>query len=115
MESIRSIDNVAWSGDIAPGLPGRDRKIKRRTSSGIRLHPDSPSGAFDNPLADREPHPGAGIIGSAMETLKDSKDLLPELRFDTDSVILDRKYPLLALQLRGNRYAWRHLAAVGNR
>jgi hypothetical protein len=50
-----------------------------------------------------------------VETLKDSKNLLPELRFDTDSVILDRKDPVLALSLRGNRYLWRHLASVGNR
>ena len=53
------------------------------------LHPYLSTGSLYNPLANGESHAAAGVIGNAVETLEQSKDLLLVLRIDAYAVIPD--------------------------
>ena len=52
-------------GTLCFSVSPRERKVKRRTPAAFGFHPDSPSCALHNALANREPHTGAGIFGGA--------------------------------------------------
>jgi hypothetical protein len=51
---------------------------------------------LDDFLADREPDSGARVFLPGMQALKDLENTFGIPRIDSDAVILDRNYPLLA-------------------
>src|SRR5947209_19897789 len=77
-------------------------KEKRRTSSGLRFHPDAASCTFHDALADGQSHAGAWIVCGGMQALKHSKDLLLVSGVDTDPVVFNRDTPEATTALRSN-------------
>src|SRR5436305_11478862 len=114
LSSIRSIER-GWPFETGlPGFSTGERKVKRRTSSGFGFDPDSTTGAFDDALADRKTHASSGVFGTAVQTFKDSKDLLLKLWIDTDPVVLYGKQPFAVLRNGCDFNARREIAAVAD-
>src|SRR5271166_4675118 len=114
LSSISRIEPSRIAGFASPGFSAGDRKVKCRAPSGLGLDPDSAAGALDNSLAYRETHPGSGVFGGAVKTLKNSKDLLLELRLDPDPVIPHGKQPMVALRFSGDVNPRRIVAAIAD-
>ena len=63
-------------------------------------------------LADRQPHPPAGVLVPPVQPLEDLEDPLPVLRRDADAVVAHREDPLLTGPLGSDVDARRAVAEL---
>src|ERR1700733_11610521 len=76
LSSTRRMETGCRLRPVPLAFRARYCKEKRRTPSKRGFDPDFSAGPFDDPLADGEAHAGARIVGGAVKTLEDFKDLL---------------------------------------
>ena len=65
----------------------RNSKIKRRTLSGLRFHPDFPTVTLDDFFAYCKAYAGSGVFFPAVQALKNQENLLGVLWFNPYAVI----------------------------
>src|SRR5215475_11580752 len=73
---------------------GRERQLELRAGRVLGLQPDATAVELDDLLGERQPDPGAGVVGLGVQTFEDGEDLLGVGRFDTYAVVGDRDDPL---------------------
>jgi hypothetical protein len=86
------------------------RKSKRRALAECAFHPDSPSVALHNALAECKTNSAARIFLLSMQPLKNDEKAVEVLRIDPDAVVLDRDYPLTTCPVRSDMYARRFIS-----
>ena len=75
------------------GSGSQEREEKRRAFAELRFHPHRAAGLLDDPAADGQPDPGAGIFVARVEALEDGEDAMEILRLDADAVVANGKDP----------------------
>src|ERR1035438_7565343 len=107
--------SASWTNSTSPGLSStnrisagllctlishfillgfRDCESERRSSSGLRFHPEFSPVPLDHFLAYREPNPRARVLRSGVQALKHLENAFDMPRVDSDAVILHRNRPL---------------------
>src|SRR5688572_15019711 len=80
----------------------RYSKIKRGAITGFRFNPDMTSKLFDYSFTYSKPYTRSVIFRLVMKALENYKYLIAEFLIDTDTVIRNRKVPLIAKVLRAD-------------
>jgi len=69
--------------------PSRQREVKSRSLPWRGFGPDAAAVPFHDSPADREAEAGSRIFRAGVKSFEESKDLLLELRFETDAIVLN--------------------------